>query len=79
MDNVYRLKAMFNVYCKEFQVVPNVEYQNPYNGPRLCLELTMRRSFERHPKSTRICNEMNIRKGGHPKRCGRCRNEGHSR
>ncbi|XP_039119941.1 uncharacterized protein LOC120256298 [Dioscorea cayenensis subsp. rotundata] len=78
VDNVYRLATIFNVYHKEFQTMSNERYWNPYNGPRLCADLTMRRPLSGRPKSTRIRNEMDIREGGQPKRCGLCRNAGYS-
>ncbi|KAH7670616.1 Zinc finger PMZ-type protein [Dioscorea alata] len=41
VDNVYRLETIFNVYHKEFQPMSNERYWNPYNGPRLCPDLTI--------------------------------------
>ncbi|XP_039130809.1 uncharacterized protein LOC120267176 [Dioscorea cayenensis subsp. rotundata] len=79
VDNVYRLQTVFNVYRKEFEPVSNEGYWNPYNGPRLRPNITMRRPTKGRPKSTRIRNEMDIREGVQRKRCGLCRNEGHSR
>ncbi|XP_039122070.1 uncharacterized protein LOC120258686 [Dioscorea cayenensis subsp. rotundata] len=79
VDNVYRLQTVFNVYRKEFEPVSNERYWNPYNGPRLHPNITMRRPTKGRPKSTRIRNEMDIREDVQRKRCGLCRNEGHSR
>ncbi|XP_039129077.1 uncharacterized protein LOC120265263 [Dioscorea cayenensis subsp. rotundata] len=79
VDNVYRLQTVFNVYHKEFEPISNKGYWNPYNGPRLCPNITMRRPTKGRPKSTRIRNEMDIREGVQRKRCGLCRNEGYSR
>ncbi|XP_039115839.1 uncharacterized protein LOC120251370 [Dioscorea cayenensis subsp. rotundata] len=64
VDNVYRLETIFNVYHKEFQPMSNERYWNPYNGPHLYPDLTMRRPASGRPKSSRIRNEMDIREGG---------------
>lgn len=37
------------------------------------------KTFERCPKSMRICNEMDLNEDGQLKRCGICRNESHGR
>ena len=72
MDNIYRLDIIFNPYHKEYQPVSNKGYWNPYNGSRLCPNLTIRRPSTGHPKSMRIRNEMDIRESGQPKRCDIC-------
>ncbi|KAL6557065.1 hypothetical protein OROHE_006941 [Orobanche hederae] len=76
----YTMQYVFNTYREEFQAIPLQSYWPEYTGTELCHNPDMRRAPKGRPKSTRIQTEMDQReKSRHPKRCGLCRNEGHSK
>ncbi|XP_029147017.1 uncharacterized protein [Arachis hypogaea] len=51
----------------------------PYDGPTVIPDPGMRRAREGRPRSTRIRNNMDEADTGRPKRCGLCRQPGHTR
>lgn len=76
----YTLQYVFNTYFEEFPVVPHQSSWPEYNGVEVYHNPAMRRDPKGRPQSTRIRTEMDQReKSRHPKRCGLCRNEGHSK
>ena len=79
VDDVYRMHTVFNVYRMEFAAIANADYWPEYNGPRICPNPQLRRAAEGRPVSTRIRNEMDAIEPGPSKRCGLCRQEGHTR
>ena len=79
VDDVYRIQTVFNVYRMEFAAIGNEDYWPPYSGPRIRPNPELRRATEGRPVSTRIRNEMDAIEPGQPKRCGLCRQEGHTR
>nr|XP_012571262.2 uncharacterized protein LOC105852148 [Cicer arietinum] len=80
VSSKYTLQCIFDVYKEEFPAIPLQSYWPEYNGIELCHNPAMRRDPKGRPQSTRIHTEMDQReKNTHPKRCGLCRNEGHSK
>ena len=79
VDDVYRMQNVFSVYRMEFAAIANENYWPPYSGPRIRPDPNLRRAIEGCPVSTRIRNEMDEVEPGQPKRCGLCRQEGHTR
>ncbi|XP_004499700.1 uncharacterized protein [Cicer arietinum] len=76
----YTLQCIFDVYKEELPAIPLKSYWPEYNGIELCHNPAMRKDPKGRPQSTRIHTEMDQReKNTHPKRCGLCRNEGHSK
>nr|XP_025682556.1 uncharacterized protein LOC112783722 [Arachis hypogaea] len=51
----------------------------PYAGPTIIPDPNMRRAKEGHPKATRIHGSMDQSLENQPKRCGLCRQAGHTR
>ncbi|XP_073225694.1 uncharacterized protein [Cicer arietinum] len=80
VSSKYTLQCIFDVYKEEFQAIPLQSYWPEYNGIELCHNPAMRKYPKGRPQSTRIHTEIDQReKNTHPKRCGLCRNEGHSK
>ncbi|KAL4316811.1 hypothetical protein AHAS_Ahas15G0322400 [Arachis hypogaea] len=79
VDLVYRMESVFRVYEMEFQPMPDEEMWPPYEGQRVCPNPLLRRTLEGRPVSTRIRNEMDEVEPGLGKRCGLCRQPGHTR
>ncbi|XP_029147038.2 uncharacterized protein [Arachis hypogaea] len=79
VDLVYRVESVFRVYQMEFQPVPDEEMWPPNEGPHIRPNPLLRRTMEGRPVSTRIRNEMDDVEPGPGKRCGICRQPGHTR
>ncbi|XP_057745423.1 uncharacterized protein LOC130963310 [Arachis stenosperma] len=79
VDLVYRIESVFRVYEMEFQPMPDEDMWPPYEGPRVCPNPLLRRTLEGRPMTTRIRNEMDEVEPGLGKRCGLCRQTGHTR
>ncbi|XP_016163130.1 uncharacterized protein LOC107605680 [Arachis ipaensis] len=76
---VYRVDSVFRVYEMEFPPMLDEELWPPYVGERVVPNLHLRRTMEGRPVSTRIRNEMDEVEPGPGKRCGLCRQPGHTR
>ncbi|XP_020970082.1 uncharacterized protein LOC110268336 [Arachis ipaensis] len=79
VDLVYRVESVFRVYQMEFQPVPDEEMWPPSEGAHIRHSPLLRRTMEGRPVSTRIRNEMDDVEPGPGKRCGICRQPGHTR
>ncbi|RYR59115.1 hypothetical protein Ahy_A05g024956 isoform B [Arachis hypogaea] len=75
---VYKHKAIFKVYEMEFSPIPEESMWVVWHGTRLCPNLAMHRKATRRPVSTRFWNDMDETEQ-HKKRCGLCRQYGHTR
>ncbi|PPD95061.1 hypothetical protein GOBAR_DD07901 [Gossypium barbadense] len=80
VDDVYTLERTLRVWENEFPVLPDL---STWEVPPITFELVPDRGLRRNPRgrpqSSRIRNEMDIRKTSERKRCGICRLSGHSR
>ncbi|XP_025648824.1 uncharacterized protein [Arachis hypogaea] len=76
---VYRLSYVFSVYQMGFTPPIPEGFWPPYDGPTVIPDPSMRRSREGHPRSTRIRTNMDETDPNRPKRCGLCRQPGHTR
>ncbi|XP_029145268.1 uncharacterized protein [Arachis hypogaea] len=79
VEVVYRVENVFWVYEMEFQPMPDEEMWPPYEGQHVHPNPFLRRTMEGCPASMRIQNEMDEVKPGPGKRCGLCRQPGHTR
>ena len=79
MDDVYRIQSEFSIYKIEFAPIANEDYWPEYYGVPLRLNPEHRRATEGRPVSTRIRNNMDEVELGPLKRCGLCKQEGHTR
>ncbi|XP_016204688.1 uncharacterized protein LOC107645222 [Arachis ipaensis] len=79
VDLVYRVESVFRVYEMEFQPLPDEEMWPPSEGQRIRPNPLLRRIMEGRPVSTRIRNEMDEVEPRPGKRCGLCRQPGHTR
>ncbi|XP_020986016.1 uncharacterized protein LOC107481570 [Arachis duranensis] len=79
VHKVYRMSEVFQVYKLGF-VLPIPEgLWPPYAGPTVIPDPNMRRAKEGRPKATRIRGSMDRTADNLPKRCGLCRQPGHTR
>nr|XP_029151551.1 uncharacterized protein LOC114925937 [Arachis hypogaea] len=79
VHQVYRLSSVFSVYRMGF-TPPILEGFWPlYDGPTVIPDSNKRRAREGRPRSTRIRTNMDEANPNRPKRCGRCRQPGHTR
>ncbi|XP_057758259.1 uncharacterized protein LOC130978852 [Arachis stenosperma] len=79
VHEVYRLSSVFGVYQMGF-IPPIPEgFWPPYAGPTVIPDPSMRRASEGRPRSTRIRTNMDEADPNRPKRCGLCRQPGHTR
>ncbi|XP_057720749.1 uncharacterized protein LOC130935168 [Arachis stenosperma] len=79
VHEVYRMSEVFNVYKQGF-VPPIPEgLWPPYAGPTIIPDPNMRRAKEGRPRATRIRGSMDQSLENQPKRCGLCRQAGHTR
>ncbi|XP_015946046.1 uncharacterized protein LOC107471119 [Arachis duranensis] len=79
VHEVYRMSEVFNVYNQDF-VPPIPEgLWPPYAGPTIIPDPNMRRAKEGRPRATRIRGSMDQSLENQPKRCGLCRQAGHTR
>ncbi|KAL4349810.1 hypothetical protein AHAS_Ahas10G0079200 [Arachis hypogaea] len=79
VDDVYRVENVFRVYQMEFPPLPDEEVWPPHEGQLLRPNPHLRRSMDGRPVSTRIRNEMDNVEPGPGRRCGICRQPGHTR
>ncbi|KAL4315053.1 hypothetical protein AHAS_Ahas15G0146600 [Arachis hypogaea] len=79
VDDVYRVENVFRVYQMEFPPLPDEEVWPPHEGQLLRSNPHLRRSMDGRPVSTRIRNEMDDVEPDPGKRCGICRQPGHTR
>ncbi|XP_025675688.1 uncharacterized protein [Arachis hypogaea] len=78
VHQVYHLNSVFSVYQMEFTPPILEGFWPPYDGPTVILDPTKRRASERRPKTTRIRTSMDEADPNSPKRCGLCRQPGHT-
>ncbi|KAL4343672.1 hypothetical protein AHAS_Ahas11G0101800 [Arachis hypogaea] len=79
VDDVYRMKTVFNVYKMGFSPPIHDDLLPVYEGPRVIPDPGMMRAAVGRPRSTRIRNSMDEANLDRPKRCGLCRTPGHTR
>ncbi|XP_015934904.1 uncharacterized protein LOC107460989 [Arachis duranensis] len=79
VHEVYRMSEVFKVYSHGF-VPPIPEgLWPPYAGPTVIPDPNMRQAREGRPKATRVRGAMDRSAENQPKRCGLCRQPGHTR
>ncbi|XP_025621317.1 uncharacterized protein [Arachis hypogaea] len=76
---VYRLSNVFSVYQMGFRPPIPEGFWPPYDGLTVIPDPNKRRAREGHPRSTRIRMNMDEADPNRPKRCGLCRQPGHTR
>ncbi|XP_025678093.1 uncharacterized protein [Arachis hypogaea] len=76
---VYRLSSVFSVYQMGFTLPIPEGFWPPYDEPTVIPDPSMRRAREGRPRSTRIRTNMDEADPNRPKRCGLCRQPGHTR
>ncbi|XP_057734795.1 uncharacterized protein LOC130950303 [Arachis stenosperma] len=79
VHQVYRLSSVFSVYRMGFTPPIPEDFWPPYDGPTVIPNPNKRRAREGHPRSTRIRTNMDKADPNRPKRCGLCRQPGHTR
>ncbi|XP_015956777.1 uncharacterized protein LOC107481078 [Arachis duranensis] len=79
VHQVYRLSSVFGVYQMGFTPPIPEGFWPPYAGPTVIPDPNMRRAKEGRPRSTRIRTNMDDADPNRPKRCGLCRQPGHTR
>ncbi|XP_057730447.1 uncharacterized protein LOC130945758 [Arachis stenosperma] len=79
VHQVYRLSSVFGVYQMGFTPPIPEGFWPPYAGPSVIPDPNMRRAREGRPRSTRIRTNMDDADPNRPKRCGFCRQPGHTR
>ncbi|XP_025617139.1 uncharacterized protein [Arachis hypogaea] len=79
VDDVYRMKTVFNVYNMGFSPPIQDDLLPVYEGPRVIPDPGMMRAAVGRPRSTRIRNSMDEADPDRPKRCRLCRTPGHTR
>ncbi|XP_020979279.1 uncharacterized protein LOC107640192 [Arachis ipaensis] len=79
VHQVYRLSSVFGVYQMGFTPPIPEGFWPPYVGPTVIPDPNMRRAKEGRPRSTRIRTNMDDADPNRLKRCGLCRQPGHSR
>nr|XP_029146232.1 uncharacterized protein LOC112728781 [Arachis hypogaea] len=79
VHEVYRLSSVFGVYQMGFTPPIPEGFWPPYAGPTVIPDPNMRRAREGRPRSTRIRTNMDEADPNRPKRCGLCRQPGHTR
>ncbi|XP_057755411.1 uncharacterized protein LOC130974552 [Arachis stenosperma] len=79
VHEVYRMTEVFNVYNHGFLPPIPEGLWPPYGGPTIIPDPNLRRAKEGRPKSTRIRGSMDQSQQNQPKRCGLCRQPGHTR
>ncbi|RYR05599.1 hypothetical protein Ahy_B06g085446 isoform C [Arachis hypogaea] len=79
VHQVYCLSSIFDVY--QIGITPPIpeDFWPPYDGPTVIPNPNMRRAREGRPRSTRIRTNMDDADPNRPKRCGLCRQPGHTR
>ncbi|RYR26813.1 hypothetical protein Ahy_B02g061115 isoform F [Arachis hypogaea] len=79
VHSVYQISSVFNVYRMGFTPPIPEGYWPPYDGPTVIPDPNRRRAREGRPRSTRIRTNMDEADPNRPKRCGLCRQPGHTR
>ncbi|XP_025625140.1 uncharacterized protein [Arachis hypogaea] len=79
VHQVYRLSSVFGVYQMGFTPPISEGFWPPYAGPTVIPDPNMRRAREGRPRSTRIRTNIDDADPNCPKRCGLCRQTGHTR
>ncbi|XP_057758871.1 uncharacterized protein LOC130979440 [Arachis stenosperma] len=79
VHSVYQISSVFNVYRMGFTPPIPEDFWPPYDGPTVIPDPAMRRAREGRPRSTRIRTNMDEADPNRPKRCGLCRQPGHTR
>ncbi|XP_016172879.1 uncharacterized protein LOC107615310 [Arachis ipaensis] len=79
VHEVYRLSSVFGVYQMGFTPPIPEDFWPPYAGPTIIPDPNMRRAREGRPRSTRIRTNTDEADPNQPKRCGLCRQPGHTR
>ncbi|XP_025634682.1 uncharacterized protein [Arachis hypogaea] len=79
VHEVYRFSSVFGVYQMGFAPPISEDFWPPYAGPTVIPDPSMRRAREGRPRSTRIRTNMDEADPNRPKRCGLCRQPGHTR
>ncbi|XP_016173325.1 uncharacterized protein LOC107615811 [Arachis ipaensis] len=79
VHSVYQISSVFNVYRISFTPPIPEGYWPPYDGPTMIPDPDRRRAREGRPRSTRIRTNMDEADPNRPKRCGLCRQPGHTR
>ncbi|XP_072087956.1 uncharacterized protein [Arachis hypogaea] len=79
VDEVYSMSEVFKVYQMSFAPCIPEGLWPPYDGLIVIPDPNMRRAREGRPRSTRIRNTMDEADTSRPKRCGLCRQPGHTR
>ncbi|XP_015946669.1 uncharacterized protein LOC107471695 [Arachis duranensis] len=79
VHSVYQISSVFNVYRMGFTPPIPEGFWPPYDGPTVIPDPAMRRAREGRPRSTRIRTNMDEADPNRPKRCGLCRQPGHTR
>ncbi|XP_016173526.1 uncharacterized protein LOC107616035 [Arachis ipaensis] len=79
VDEVYTMQKVFRAYQMGF-VPPIPEgLWPPYDSPTVISDPSLRHCRDGRPRSTRIRNNMDEADSNRPKRCGLCRQPGHTR
>ncbi|XP_057734595.1 uncharacterized protein LOC130950048 [Arachis stenosperma] len=79
VHQVYRLSSVFSVYRMGFTPLIPEGFWPPYDGPTVIPGPNNRRVREGRPRSTRIRTTMDEANPNRAKRCGLCRQPGHTR
>ncbi|XP_072094146.1 uncharacterized protein [Arachis hypogaea] len=79
VHSVYQISSVFSVYRMGFTLPIPEGFWPPYDGPTVISDPNKRRAREGRPISTRIRTNMDETDPNRPKRCGLCRQPGHSR
>ncbi|XP_072080927.1 uncharacterized protein [Arachis hypogaea] len=79
VHQVYHLSSVFSVYRMSFTPPIPEGFWPPYNGPTVISDPSKRHASEGCPRSTRIRTTMDEDDPNRPKRCGLCRQPGHTR
>ncbi|RYR67544.1 hypothetical protein Ahy_A03g013939 isoform C [Arachis hypogaea] len=79
VHSVYQISSVFNVYRMGFTPPILEGFWPPYDGPTVIPDPDKRRAREGRPRSTRIRTNMDEADPNRPKRCGLCRQPGHTR
>ncbi|XP_015964971.1 uncharacterized protein LOC107488713 [Arachis duranensis] len=79
VHQMYRLSSVFSVYRMGFTPPIPEGFWPPYDGPTVIPDPNKRRAKEGRPRSTRILTTMDEADLNRLKRCGLCRQLGHTR
>ncbi|XP_029146844.1 uncharacterized protein [Arachis hypogaea] len=79
VDEVSSMSEVFKVYQMSFAPCIPEGLWPPYDGSTIIPDPNMRRAREGRPRSTHIRNNMDEADTSLPKRCGLCRQPGHTR